>query len=93
MSSFQYLIIVSIPHSHDSGTVWNTNDDRYSDFGHFLKKWKLLYIETCPHFLIVSIFENVETSVCRKDLGRNCFGAKRLVTILYVPACSITRKS
>ena len=31
-------------------TVWNTKDDRYSDFGHFygklksLKMWKRLYI-------------------------------------------------
>ena len=34
LSSFQYFIIVSIPHS---GTEWNTNDDRYSDFGHFFE--------------------------------------------------------
>ena len=58
-----YFIIVSIPYS---GTVWNTNDDRYSDFGHFL------------HFLILSIFENMETYVFRNDLGGGggaCFGA------------------
>ena len=35
LSSYQYFIIVSIPHS---GTLWNTNDDRYSDFGHFFLK-------------------------------------------------------
>ena len=34
--------------------MWNANDDKYSDFG---------------HFLILSIFENIETSVYRIDLG------------------------
>ena len=52
LSSFQYVIIVSIPHS---GTVRNTNDDRYSDFGHCLKMSKRLYIEKYPHFLNVYI--------------------------------------
>ena len=39
-------IIVSIPHwpGFASRTMWNTNDDRYSDFCHFfLKMWKRLY--------------------------------------------------
>ena len=50
---------------HSSGTVRNANDDRYADFGHFLKMWKRLYkeIETFPHFMILPIFENVETSL------------------------------
>ena len=58
----QFPIINSIPHS---GTVWNTNDDTYSDFGHFLKMWKRLYIETFPHFLFLPIFENVKMSLYR----------------------------
>ena len=62
LSSFQYFIIVSIPHS---GTVCNTYDDRYSDFDHFLKMWKRLYIETFPHLLILPIFEKMETSLYR----------------------------
>ena len=51
--------------------MWNTNDDRYSDFGYVLKMWNRLYIETFPHFLIVSILENVETSMHRNDFGGN----------------------
>ena len=40
---------VSIPHRptdlhYISRTVWNTNDDRYSDFGHCLKMFPLLLI-------------------------------------------------
>ena len=33
--------------------MWNTNDDRYSDFGHFLKMLTRPCIETFPHFLIL----------------------------------------
>ena len=34
-----------------SMAVWNTIDDRYSDF--------VLYIETKPHFLIIASFESI----------------------------------
>ena len=57
-------------------------DDRYSDFDHFfLKMLKRLYIETFPHFLVLSISENVETSVYRNDLGEIVLG-RNVVTIL-----------
>ena len=49
-----------------SRTVWNTNDDRYSDFGHFLKMWKRLYGDISTfldfgHFLEMSLYRNVAT--------------------------------
>ena len=43
LSSFQYFIIVSIP---QRTTVWNTNDDRYSDFENFFENVETsVYIE------------------------------------------------
>ena len=46
-----------------SRTVWNTNDDRYSNFGHFIRNHLpilAIFIET---FLDFGHFLNVQTSV------------------------------
>ena len=67
LSSFHYFIIVSIPHS---GTVWSTNNDRYSDFGQFLKMWKHLISWFCPYLKMWKRL-CIETTWGEIVLGRN----------------------
>ena len=70
MAKIGVSIIVSIPHCptdivQASRTMWNTNDDRYSDFGLFLYLETTVYGDLSTFIDFVYFFFNVDWSLYR----------------------------
>ena len=75
--------------------MWNTNDDRNSKSGHFLKMclflkiWKHLYIETYPQFFILSIFWKCGVFSILSSLVFLTVGQCGILTLIDTPILAI----
>ena len=71
-----------------SGTVWNTNDDRCSDFGHFyekknLKMWKRLYIAQALSLGQCGLLTMIDTPILAIFYAKTLF--ENVETSVYSP--------